>query len=374
MADWTDLRRDGEFHAYIIQPNNLTGIGKEMEGVFWDRASFSAGYYSGTRTSGKLIVIEGSWRPDTLIRVEYEIPRWNYRHTIGTYIAKASTATLEGEYWTQELELYSMLYALNRDRGKRNTLIAPATAVSKAVEAEFKDSIFRYDASNIRDAEFSNAKLLEAGATKLARLNSVCSFSNNRIDVDPNGIITINKYIAPSDRTPVMTIQTSGRDSLVFEGIKRTNDYMEKPNIAIVSHVYQTEGEDNSIEEHQVLGFATLETSDLSKNRTSVFPIAEYYELNEMKPATLAQAEAEAMKRLEAGQHELIEWEVSTPYLPLWEGDVVFLMVDSGDEYYQGMRKCLVKNLDLSAPYGDLKLTLKEVAYGDTNETDGLEG
>ena len=377
MADWTDLKRDGEFHAYLVQPYSPTTIIEEMKGVFWDQASFSAGYYTSTRTSGQLKVIEGAWRPNTLIRIEYEIPKWNYRATIGTYTAKASTSTKEGDTWTQDLELYSMLYVLSRDRGKRNTLLAPRTPVSKSMKAEFEECGIKYELDGINDIQLNSPKLLEAGTPRLSRLYALCSLSGNRIDVSPYGIPTITEYKEPSKRAATFTIWTSGKDSLVFNGISRTNDYMETPNVAIVSYTFEGENEYGDSVDQQIQAHAALQYSDQGQNRANVFPIAEYYELDDLAPASQQQAEKIALRKLEVEQHDIVEWTIPTPYLPLWEGDIVNLMITDGDRYYRGARKCLVKTVEISAPFGDLKLTLKEIAsgdFGDNEENDATEG
>jgi hypothetical protein len=96
--------------------------------------------------------------------------------------------------------------------------------------------------------------------------------------------------------------------------------------------------------------------------------VTDFRTVNELSPATQATADALAKQYLAKGAVEQVEWELSTIYLPLWEGDVVDLVVRDGEAQYQGTRKCLVKSGTIDLEHMRMKLTLKETASGDWDD------
>ena len=95
------------------------------------------------------------------------------------------------------------------------------------------------------------------------------------------------------------------------------------------------------------------------------YNVVDFRELTEMSPATAARAQQLAKQYLAADSIEHVEWQLSTIYLPIWEGDTVELVISDGEEAYQGVRHCLVKNVELKLSDMTMQLTLKETSSGD---------
>ena len=96
--------------------------------------------------------------------------------------------------------------------------------------------------------------------------------------------------------------------------------------------------------------------------------MTDFRSLSELSPQTVARAQQLANQYLKEQAAELITWELTTTYLPIWEGDVVDLVINDGMNAYRGVRKCLVKNIELDLATMTMHLTLKETASGDRGE------
>ena len=118
----------------------------------------------------------------------------------------------------------------------------------------------------------------------------------------------------------------------------------------------------------EIIGVARVSSSTHQSYSNRGYNVVDFRTLNGLKPATVAKANEVAASDLKANSRELIEWELSTTCLPIWIGDVVTLVVHSGEKAYQGSRKCLVKSLDLNLEHMTMRLTLKETSSGDKGD------
>lgn len=367
--DWKDLTHSGELRAYLISPNNLDIIEKQLTGIDWPASKLSAAYYSDTRTSGSLTVIGDGWNHDDphtpRVRIVYEIPEKNYFRELGTYIVRNDPQSMQAGKLITELELQSPLYALSLDIPATKKALAPGSLISTAIRSELQAAGFEYDLSEINEYVIGTLTILEAGKSRLARLFSLAGLSNNRLEVDPHGRIKVTRYVEPDNKTATARIELGDDRGIVYDGIKRASNYLQQPSEATVQY-HWTENENGESVEHEITATATVSASSYASRANRGYTITDYTSLNEMTPPTYERARQLAEEKLVSASKQKTEWTIRTKYLPLWEGDVIELVIPYGDRQYRGSRKCLVKNIELETPYMDMELTLKETSGGDT--------
>lgn len=366
--DWKDLTRRGELHAYLVSPNNLDVVEEELLGIDWSSLKITGAYYSDCRTSGSIRTHYANWNQDDahtpFVRIVYEIPEWNYIRELGTFIVRNDPQDIaEGTHRT-DLELQSMLYALSLEYPERKKALAPGALVSTAMKSELNDAGLAYVFDDINEYQITGLAILENNKSRLARMFTLTEVSNNRLEVDGHGRIRLSRYVVPHYKTPTMRIDLNDPQGIVKDGIKRTSNYLQQPSEAVVVYKW-TDYENGESVEHEITAKATVKLGDHASVGARGYKITDFQEVNDLSPRTAQRAYNLASEKLHKQSATKTEWQISTTYLPLWEGDVVELYVPYGADQYKGIRKCLVKNIELSGEYLDMTLTLKETSGGD---------
>lgn len=393
-VDWADQTRKDVLTFQMVSPTNIDQVYGELEGVELSGSSLTAAYYTDTRTSGRLVVHDGNWVRGSMIRVIHSVPEWWYRKEIGTYIVTDDGATREKGHWTYELTLHSRLFGLSTDKHARPWTIAKNASALKAIRQTLKASGTPYKEKSPKDKKYKDAVVVESGTTRLKALFDICEVAGNRLDVDTHGRVTISPMVKPSSKTAVWRIDLKDSRGIATDNLSRTTDWLQMADVVAVSHkfsdkvqepdgYYKTNGtksdgtpykkgdpkyKEKSVE-REVTGIAKVSASTHQAHAKRGYSVVNFISVSEMSPKTAAQAQKLAQQYLKDDQHELVEWELTTMYRPVWEGDVVELVVHDGLKAYQGVRKCFVKSLDLNLKDMTMRLTLKETASGDKGDT-----
>ena len=363
--DWKDQTRRGELHAYMIPPQRLDDSYGELLGVDWSSLSISAGYYTDTRTSGSLSIVDGNWIRNSFIRIVYEIPEWDYSCEIGTYAVVSDNAVRRNGSWITTLELQSMLWTMNKDLTPAPLTLAKGSLASTALKRELDDAGREYVYPFGADAKMTGPTALESGQSKLSRAFILCNWSRTRLDVDGHGRITCKKYVEPASKTPKLSLDLLDERGVVKDGVSRSTDWAEMPSSYILLYKYSDKDANGKSVDREIRAEVHLvspKMHQVAANRGYEVSILE--SISDMSPKTYARAVEIAKQRLLERTSETVEWEIETKYMPLWEGDVITLTIPDGITDYQGKRKCLVKSIDLTGPYLDMRMTLKEVYEG----------
>ena len=137
----------------------------------------------------------------------------------------------------------------------------------------------------------------------------------------------------------------------------------------VVNHKY-SERVGNESKEREVVGIAKVSSNLHQAHAKRGYTVTNFVSVSDLTNHSAAEAQKRAETLLKRDQRELVEWQLTTTYLPLWEGDVVELVVHDGMKDYQGVRKCLVKIVDIDLLHMTMQLTLKETASGDKGDED----
>ena len=371
--NWNHFAREGTLTFHMVSPNDKSQVYGELDGVILGGSSLSASYYTDTRTSGKLTVLGDSYMPyrNSFIRITYEVPSIGHRRVLGTYLVRNDNGRYENGAWVYELELQSMLYGLSTELGYAPLTFATGAKVmdaahlivSKAAGGKVKYADNTSDATN---KTFPQPLVLETGSSQLARLYDVCKAANVRLDVGPSAEGTFADYVEPSKRASTMTIRVDDLLGFSMDGVELSTNWHEMASVAAVTYKYtvQTKGADGKTESVQKEINAQATIGNVHQNQANRgWTVTSFETLSDVENPTQAMADQKAKENLEKNSKELVEWKLSTMYVPLWEGDVVDFVVPSGP--YKGTRKCLVKNVELELEHMTMELTLKETASGD---------
>lgn len=361
---WLDQTRECRLHAYMIPPGNLEDNYEELKGIDWTSSSITANYYTDTRTQGQLVFSSDGWIRNSLIRITYEIREWNYERVLGTYIVTNDDSVRQNGEWRTTLELNSMLYAMNLHKPPQPLIMAAnsttLTAIKHILDEDERAHIFR----NPNDVRLAYTQILEGGQSELARIYAVANMSDNRLDVDGKGYITVEPYISPAAKTSQYTIDLTDPRGIAFDGLSRSTNWHDLPTESVVVYKY-TDNFNGINEQHEIAARATVSSTSAASTAARGYTLTDYHSETELNPPTQAEAQRRADEYLKRASVELREWKIRTKYLPIWEGDVIDLIVPDGEAAYQGTRKCLVKAIDFSGPFLDMNITLKETASGD---------
>lgn len=360
--DWADTDRTDALDFVMVSPQNPEIELGVLEGVVRSSSSLSAAYYTDTRTSGKLAYVGDGWIRNSFIRVVHTIPEWGFRREIGTYIVTEDPGSREAGQWTRSLTLHSVLHGLSTDLGAGPWTVNQNASAKDAIKQMLDLCRRPMRDLSARDVRVGSAVVYETGTSYLERIFDLCTMTNNRLDVDGRGYVTVAPYVEPARRAASFRLDLADSRGLVEDGVELTTNYLEMPGRAVVSYQYSETVNGESVQkEINASADATGEQSSATRG----YMVTDYQHLSEMEPATYQRALELARQRLAEKSRELVEWKIRCLYLPIWEGDVVELFVHDGPARYRGVRHCLVKNVELELEHMSMTLTLKETASGD---------
>lgn len=364
--DWLDQNRADRIDVFMVPPTNLDDSYGLLEGVDLSQSSIEASYYSDTRTSGSITVHGDGWIRGSFLRIVHSVPAWGWSRELGTYIVSDESPVRENGGWTRRLTLQSILYGLGTDKAPRPWVLGEGALRNDAMRGILKQCNRPFIESGAYDMRFPSTSILESGKSRLEHLYSLCSMEpKNRLDVDPHGTVVYPQYTAPSSKASSFELDLLDPRGIVEDGVSLTADFISRPNRVAVVYRYSEKGEGKDAETVQLEIGAHADSTGASSPSSRGYTVTDFRVLDELTPTTDRKAQEIAEKYL-AESKEKVEWQLKCRYLPLWEGDVVDLVVPDGD--YAGRRKCLVKELRLDLGSMHMDLDLKETASGDEED------
>lgn len=371
--DWTDASKVNRVRVLMVDPRDPSRVLGELKGVNLAASTIDCGYYSDTRTSGKVAVLGDGWIRGSMLRIVHEIPEWGYSNVIGTYIVTDDGASRNAGAWHYDMTLQSRLYGLSTDLLNAPWTIA-ANAYAETVMHQIIDGADYYRLVGAPSIyRFKTPQLLDTGTSRLSALFAMTNASRSRLDVSPMGDVTVEPYVEPKARTPKLRIDLQSSKGVASGALTRKTDWLMMPDEAVVSYKWTetTSGgpQGSQTIQREIHGSATVWQQAHQHRANRGFRVTDFVEVRDLQPATAMRAQQLAREHLDRDSNESIEWELTTLYLPIWEGDVVELLIPDGQEGYTGLRKCLVKSVSLQLDGAmPMKITLREVSNVEEEE------
>lgn len=366
--DWTDAAKVNRVRVLMVDPRDVTRVLGELKGVNLSASSLDASYYSDTRTSGKLAVLGDGWIRGSLIRIVHEIPEWRYSNVLGTYIVTDDGARRDAGAWHYDMTLQSRLYGLSTDKLDKPWMIS-ANSYAETVMSQLIDGAEYYRMIGAPSVyRFKTPQVLGTGTSRLSALYAMTNASRSRLDVTPDGNVIVAPYVEPKNRTPQLRIDLRSSRGVASGALTRKTDWLTMPDEVVISYKY-SETVDGKAVQREITGSATVWQQAHQHKSNRGYRVTDFIELRDMQPATAVRAQQLALEYLGRESSESVEWELTTLYLPVWEGDVIELYVPDGQQGYTGLRKCLVKSVSLSLDGAmPMRLTLREVTNVEEDE------
>ena len=340
--------------AEMVKPADYTHLG-------WlpiSEGSITEKYYSEDRVQGSIRTDEfDSYIDLAMIRLIHAVINGTdiYRETLGTFFVEVSSDTYHFNMHSARLNLHSVLWGMSDDPVPNETVLAEGGYSSDAIQQlcnACKRPLKIADTAN--NTRFGSNYVLEAFDSYQSHLFQVCDISDNHLDCDPEGYVTIDKYIYPSDRTPIMSLYYG--DSLIMnEPISYENGDADTYSRAIVT--WQHSEDNNSSDFKVITGYADVESDSRLSIDNRGYRRASVYREDDLGNS-LVLAQNKAKEYLETDSMGVITWELQTRYLPLKTGDVIRWYPRDGIE-----RICMITCIEreLSKKFG-LDIIMKEVA------------
>lgn len=362
MIDWKNLDRTEIIRVVQVSPTDINTEWGELDGVDLSGCSLETAYYSDTREHGSISVYGDGWKRGSFIRIYLDIPEFDYSEPLGTYIVVGQKSHLEKGVWKHDLSLQSILKGLSTEKLPRPWALAVNSSVKKCIEQNLETASRPYVDESANDVKIKTPSVIETGTSRLSALFSLTNASSNRLDVDAYGRVTIEPYKLPASKASSFVFDLDDVRGIMEDSLDLTNDWLEIPDQVVISHKYTEQQSDKSVEK-EINAVAYMPNEFYQSRNPRGYTITDFRSISELTPRTAVAAQNLATAYLKRDSTEQVEWQMRCHYLPLRSGDVVTLVVPSGD--YSGNRKCLVKNTKLSLGDMTLALTLKETASGD---------
>lgn len=364
---WTrPTKRKWAFEFQLIPPNKLNDSYGTLDNVDISSVSITEGYYTDTRIQGKLTYYGENPQRQAYIRIIAKDTSTGYVEELGTFIPTSDDVTLEGGIVKTQVNLESILYGISMQKLQKKFVVTGVETVYNYLKQIFENKCnLKWDESyTFYGAQFPfnlpTSSVCEAGSSILELIYGICNYNSfGRLDVDGHGCVSVYYYTAPKDKPATFTITANSDDSIVFDGVTRSSNYLE---MASQVTVHATSG-NNEITSTQT---ATDRLSPANRG----YIVGKYYDTSSLSPFTQAQADTLAKSYLSKATNENMEWTLTTEYMPIHCGDVGYLEGLKDNYHYGTSKKVLVKSRELDLATMTQKLTLKLASSNDTDSGD----
>lgn len=344
MIDWKDPKRTDVLHFKMVDPNNLDQIYGDLDLVQLSSTTITYGYYTDTRYSSSIKFLrENNYVENMWIRIIHEVPADNYTKELGTFIPISPQIDYNGTI-TVSYDLQSPLWALTNDFCTSSFTVAKNTSYLNAF-AKACDNCHRpYLFKNANDYKPQKAVVFEAGTSYLNILMDISNATNNRVDVDGHGRITLSPSIDKKTLSPSWELDADDPRSMIIKGsIKMEAGTDERPNRTIVIN-------------NSIVGVADLPDGSEFSAAQRGYIKAKTYSVSTAN--NKSKAESLAKSYLD-GFSKNTEWSMETLYFPAQCGENITFILE-GKKHL-----CMVQSIDpVKLDTMTMSLTLKEISDG----------
>lgn len=344
VIDWADPKRTDVIHFQMVDPNNLDSVFGDIEDVQLGSSSLTYGYYTDTRSSSRITFLRGNnYVRNAWIRIVHEVPAAGYVNELGTFIPVSPNVDYNGAV-TESLDLQSPIWGLTNDLTPASFSLGKGTSFVAAFERICNTCGRPYILQNPNDFIAGKAVVYEPGTSYLDILFDISGSTNNRIDLDGHGRITLSPLIDMRYQSPSWELDVDDPRSVVIQNtVKMEPGSDEIPNRTIVvSDSY--------------IGIADLPAGSEYSAAQRGYVKAEKYSGTGIKSS--AQVAALAQSYLD-GFAKVTQWSIETMYFPAKCGETVLFTID-GEKH-----TCMIQSIDpVNLETMTMKITLREVANG----------
>ena len=342
MIDWKDPKREDVIHFVMVDPNNLDEIFGDIDYVQLGSSTITYGYYTDTRYSSSISFLKDNNYVDNMwIRIIHEVPSEGYSNELGTFIPVSPSIKYSGAV-TNELDLQSPLWGLTDNLTTSTFSIGKGSNYLTAFKKVCDNCNRPYILNNPNDYKSEKAVAYDPGTSYLDILFDLSDATNNRIDIDGHGRITLSPFVEQNSVSPTWELDADDPRSIIIQdSIEMESQSEDNPNRTIVvcgSYIGVADLPDGSEYSYSQRGYIKAETYSLSGIKSK------------------EQAQKLAKSYLDS-YYKITQWNMDTLYFPAKCGDNVTFTLN-GEKHI-----CMIQNIDpLNLDTMTMSITLKEVA------------
>lgn len=350
---WRDTEISHHLTCMMVDPHSF----EPLDELYVTDASIDEEYESDTRVSGSVTAEDYSSYIDLSAIRLYHDARFSDGSTdkelLGTFFVHGVDPSYKSGSTSASLTLGSALWAMSVDMQMYSYTVPTGTRTS-TVFVDLCNRCWRPHKllPGYNNYRFTTTQVWDAGQSHLSHIYNLTDISGNRVDVEPDGTITLGKYTAPHYQAAADDLAWD--DPLVLsESIDMESDDGEVPGRVGVSWEYRPDGATDS---RTIAAFADVsQGSRYSINRRG-YRVSELKTLQDVDSSSVAEAQKRAKAYLSEVDQASVKWSLTVRWCEIHEGDVLNWMPPTGT-----WRKCLVYSADMDLKTWTIKLTLKEV-------------
>lgn len=352
MPDWTDTEITHRVTCQMRDPVSLASRGwLEITG-----ATVSEGYYSDTRIGGTVTSIASDDYVDLAMLQLHHSAMFRdgsvFNETLGTFFVDAAPQSRKSGRTQVEFSLKSALWGLSVNEAPYAFTVGRGSRAGDVFDRICNTCRRQHRKLNgYNNHRFGSTLVWDAGETYLSHLFSLTDASSNRVDVAPDGYITLGRYTSPASRQPSMRLAWNS-PLVLASGIERSSDELTIPGRTIVTWDYDRNGKTVP-----VIAYTDVKSGHRASLGRRGFLVTETHRLTDRSSSSASEAENLAHEYIKSDTQSTIEWQVPTRWFSVHEGDVISWKPSDTEPY----RKVLVKNVERDLRTWLLELTLKEV-------------
>lgn len=321
---------------------NSYDVRGQLAGVDPSTVKVSEGYYTDSRVQATLTTYgDDGYQPHERLRIVLYSDGKPEKLMTG-FVTERKPYEKSGGV-QHDYALDSSLYALSTDKLARKWAIQGSgmDALKSMLDLCGRPYVIKAGAL---DKRFTSATVFDVGTTYLSMAFQLLE-GQSRLDVDADGNVTVEKYVAPSQQTPTRRIDPDASDGDVVGDVSTTDGSAEVPGRVIAK---------SGSEESEMWAVADVSASAESSSTKRGYMVSNVVNSND-QDVDWAGLSALAKSSLDQSQDPGIEHQLTVLYGSWHEGDVATLRVYGRD------RKCLVKSVSTDFSSMTQQLTLKEV-------------
>ena len=352
---WRDPAYVPTLRAYAIDSHNLDLVRCEIKNV-QQEGSITWGYDSDTRVSASISVLDPDFPDGSWIRLVADKTDGT-KDELGTFVISHIQREIVGENSIlATYDLQSVLWSVSEDRAARHYGIGSGVKFQNAFAAVCNVCGRKYAfLPGSKNSTIGSNIVYEVDDSILTIMFDLVDRSNNRLDCDSHGRITVGAYTAPKSRSVDDTIDERDSRSIVLDDSLTEDDSSgEAYNRTIVYYKGRPEGAENDIE---ILASSDVSTSDsISSNKTG-FTRAQVHSINEMSPVTQARANQLVNTYLADDRDRGIERSRKIMWIPMYYNTNIVEWTDKRGN----KSKWLARTVDGNFADWTMSLTIKKV-------------
>lgn len=366
--DWTQTGYQYLVEVHVVSQTNVDDTLGILDGVVLSNLSITENYYSDSRVQAKVktVVKEGAsdgYIANARLRIVLILPDYGWSSELITgYVSDINENHQNGNV-SKDYTIEGTIWGLLEHKLKDPVTIGKgAKMVDVWVGLMQTQTRMQYSAEKAKDHAFGTAVIYEP-ASVLSTVLFEISSGYSRMDVNGHGVVLLEAYTEPSQRTPEKIIDFRAVKGLVELPLEKTSEEWEAPGRAIVTATISKTDSDGKTTQQVISGtYDAPSTHKTSINvRGWLRARSDTYSGGGDDP-TVSELRAMAEKNWKNNQSEGIVWTATSVFADYHAGDIATLITPgsySGEAVEE--HKVLLQSVSTNFEKMTQELTMKEV-------------